>query len=175
MHRLLAPGYDVPIEVSRAGPTARRLLGEGEGVRLERGMTMEDYEVRMETALRLIPQRRPPPHPSRERSAEALKELLALQDGLGRRWDELHISRQELQSRKRALAQKHAVQRGTPVKDRLKLTVGGEPPWSGRRKAVAQGRAPVYWQFVAEARAPARPPRAGRSAGAPRRPSASSS
>jgi len=69
------------------------LLGEGEGVRLERGMTMEDYEVRMETALRLIPQRRPPPHPSRERSAEALKELLALQDGLGRRWDELHISR----------------------------------------------------------------------------------
>ena len=38
------------------------LLGEGEGVRLERGMTMEDYEVRMETALRLIPQRRPPPH-----------------------------------------------------------------------------------------------------------------
>ena len=29
------------------------LLGEGEGVRLERGMTMEDYEVRMETALRL--------------------------------------------------------------------------------------------------------------------------
>lgn len=115
------------IESAEGVPAAEQCLFIGDGVRLEWGMTMSYYEVRKETTLRLVQQRRPPPHPSRQRTTELLRELSALHDGLGRRWDELFLSHEKLESRKRALALQHgAVQRGKPVKDRLKLTVGGE-------------------------------------------------
>jgi hypothetical protein len=118
------------IESAEGVPAAEQCLFIGDGVRLERGMTIDCYEVRKETTLRLGEQRRPPPHPSRQRTTELLRELSALHDRLGRRWDELFVNHEMLESRKRALALQHgaarAVQRGKPVKDRLKLTVGGE-------------------------------------------------
>ena len=114
------------IEASEGTPPAEQtlLLGEGMGERMEMGMTMADYEIRMETTIRLVPNRGAPPHPSQERMAAAMAELVAMQEGLGQRWVELHRSQEELESKKRALARRHGG--GKKLKDRLKLTVGGE-------------------------------------------------
>ena len=56
------------IEASEGTPPAEQtlLLGEGMGERMEMGMTMADYDIRMETTIRLVPNRAPPPHPSQE-------------------------------------------------------------------------------------------------------------
>jgi hypothetical protein len=100
------------------------LVGAGEGARLEVGMTLADYKVQKEADLRLVPRQRPPPHASQTHMAEAMAQLAEAQVGLACRWDEHHDSVEALESRKRAVVKRHSS--GGNVKDRLKLTVGGE-------------------------------------------------
>ena len=100
------------------------LIGEGKGTRMENGMTVADYEVQKEAEIRLVPRQRPAPHASQTQMAEAMAQAMAFQQGIARRWDELYDSVAVLESRKRTAARRHGV-RGK-VKERLKLTVGGE-------------------------------------------------
>eukprot|EP01046_Picozoa_sp_COSAG06_P013000 COSAG06_NODE_778_length_12377_cov_54.670875_4_plen_548_part_00 len=99
------------------------LVGEGEGSVLAAGMTLAEGGVRKEAELRLVPRQRPPPDPSEKIMDDALAALMQMRAGMRGRWDEHHDSVAALESRKRALVQQHG---GGRVKDRLKLTVGGE-------------------------------------------------
>ena len=99
------------------------LIGEGKGTRLVNGMPLSDFGMTKEIDLRLVPRQRPPPDASQVRMAEAMAQLAEMQVGLACRWDEHHDSVEALESRKLAIVKRHG---GGNVKDRLKLTVGGE-------------------------------------------------
>lgn len=95
----------------------------GGGMRMEAGMLMEDYGIHKESSLRLVPDRGPKLHAAQLATRKAMEELGAMQSSLSRRWEELRVAEAELESSKRALARRHG---GAKLKDRLKLTVGGQ-------------------------------------------------
>eukprot|EP01043_Picozoa_sp_COSAG02_P065146 COSAG02_NODE_9742_length_2124_cov_8.047901_1_plen_574_part_10 len=101
------------------------LLGGDPERRLLPRETLAECGVRMQADLRLVPRQRPAAHPTQARMREATEELLAAQEGVGRGWDELHDRVAELEAERRRASERHGGGRGA-VKDKLKLTVGGD-------------------------------------------------